>query len=311
MQRHEFGGDWTTEKLDCLRKYLEAYTRIFASNVRAQYYRTVYVDAFAGTGYRSAPKQDVGQSSFFAEMAEPDATAFLKGSARIALEVDPSFGSYVFIEKDPARAQELARLKEDFQAKASRIAIMQGDATAHLTDWCARVNWSRTRAVMFLDPYGMQVGWPLIETIAKTKGVDLWLLFPLGVAVNRLLTRNRPPSGAWADRLTAIFGTPVWKDIFYPHRTETTLFGEEQVQSKEADFQAIGGFFVERLATVFAGVADTPLALYNSRNVPLYLLCFAAGNPKIAEKAIGIAQSIINGMRKPEQPSGPIQQSLF
>jgi three-Cys-motif partner protein len=49
---HSFGGAWTEEKLDQLRKYLAAYMRIFAQNPKAAWYKTIYVDAFAGTGYR-------------------------------------------------------------------------------------------------------------------------------------------------------------------------------------------------------------------------------------------------------------------
>ncbi len=48
---------------------------------------------------------------------------------------------------------------------------------------------------------------------------------------------------------------------------------------------------------VFEQVADNPLLHYNSKNVPLYLLCFAAGNPKGAPTAVKIAQHILNGMR--------------
>ncbi len=36
----------------------------------------------------------------------------------------------------------------------------------------------------------MQVDWKTIEAVAATKAIDLWLLFPLGVGVNRLLTRS-------------------------------------------------------------------------------------------------------------------------
>jgi three-Cys-motif partner protein len=78
---------------------------------------------------------------------------------------------------------------------------------------------------MFLDPYGMQVEWSLIEAIARTEAVDLWVLFPLGVAVNRLLTRVEPPSGKWAQALTRMLGTEDWRDAFYPRRVERTLFG--------------------------------------------------------------------------------------
>ena len=54
---HEFGGDWTTDKLERVRKYLQAYTVIFNRNPRAKKLHTIYVDAFAGTGYRSLASQ--------------------------------------------------------------------------------------------------------------------------------------------------------------------------------------------------------------------------------------------------------------
>lgn len=62
---------------------------------------------------------------------------------------------------------------------------------------------------------------------------------------------------------------------------------------KEAGFDKIGKFFIERLETVFTKVAQNPLLLYNSKNVPIYLLCFAAGNPRGAPTAVKIAQDIL------------------
>jgi hypothetical protein len=41
---------------------------------------------------------------------------------------------------------------------------------------------------VFLDPFGMQVDWNVIEQLALTKAVDLWLLFPLGTGVMRIMT---------------------------------------------------------------------------------------------------------------------------
>jgi hypothetical protein len=35
MSSHQFGGRWTEEKLERLRKYLRAYTTIFKGNERA------------------------------------------------------------------------------------------------------------------------------------------------------------------------------------------------------------------------------------------------------------------------------------
>ena len=84
-------------------------------------------------------------------------------------------------------------LKRQFPQKASAIQVVRQDANDYLKEWCTRMDWQTCRAVIFLDPYGMQVEWSLIEAIAKTEAVDLWVLFPLGVAVNRLLTRAEPP----------------------------------------------------------------------------------------------------------------------
>jgi three-Cys-motif partner protein len=49
MLNQEFGGDWTQQKLQILDKYLTAYCQIFRQNERAKFFKTIYVDAFAGT----------------------------------------------------------------------------------------------------------------------------------------------------------------------------------------------------------------------------------------------------------------------
>ena len=139
----------------------------------------------------------------------------------------------------------------------------------------------------------MQVDWSLLKAIAATKAIDLWILFPLGMAVNRLLTKNEPPPDSWAQALTRVFGTEDWRQAFYPQQTILTLFGEQEVEARKADFQLISRFFVDRLKTIFTAVADEPLPLVNSRNVPLYLLCFAAGNPQGAPTAIKIAKDVL------------------
>lgn len=255
-------------------------------------FNPIYVDAFAGTGYRSRRRRSHA-SQPIPELAEPETEAFLKGSARIALEVEPPFKRYLFIEQDPEYAKELEQLKADFPAKATRIQIEVADANSYLMRWCAGTDWRFSRAVVFLDPYGMQVEWSLIEAIAKTRAIDLWVLFPLGVAVNRLLTRAEPPPDEWAQALTRTLGTDGWRSAFYPQQKVLTLFGEQDVHSKQADFDKVGKFFVERLKAVFTAVAENPLLLFNSKNVPLYLLCFAAGNPRGAPTAVKIAQHIL------------------
>lgn len=228
-------------------------------------------------------------------MFETEAIQFLEGSARIALSTQPPFAKYIFIEQDPKYQKDLEYLKKDFSSLADRIKILPGDANKHLKTLCEQTNWHKTRAVFFLDPYGMEVEWATIESIANTKAADLWILFPLGVGVIRLLTKRQPPKGAWANRLTKIFGSDDWKSFFYPKKIDSTLFGEMEIQEREANWKQIENYFIMKLETVFAGVAHNPLILRNSRNVPLYLLCFAASNPKGAQTAVKIAQDILKG----------------
>jgi three-Cys-motif partner protein len=299
---HQFGGTWTDDKLDRLSKYLLAYLRIFTANPYARRYNTTFVDAFAGTGYRNPPKDNKKEnkpdySPMFIEDApvyDEEAKTFQKGSARIALELDPPFGRYIFIEKKPEYIKELEVLRESFPALSGRVEIRQGEANTILKDWCHKTNWGTNRAVVFLDPYGMAVEWSSIETLARTKAIDLWLLFPLGQAVNRLLTRDGPPQGALANSLTRLFGTETWESAFYRQIRQTNIFGEEEEWTqKEADFEQIARFFIERLQSVFPCVADNPLYLRNRKNVPIYLLCFAACNERGGPTAVKIAKSIL------------------
>jgi three-Cys-motif partner protein len=288
---HQFGGSWTEEKLDRVRKYLTAYTTIFRQNSRAVTLRTIYVDAFAGTGYRTASRQHT--STALPLFADADAVSLQRGSAAIASETEPPFDHYLFIEQVAERVVALQQLRQHFPHRAQQITIVHDNANTFLGQWCHTTDWRTHRAVVFLDPYGMEVAWATIEAIAQTHAIDLWLLFPLGQAVNRLLTRHGPPEGPWAQRLTRIFGTEAWKDAFYRAPTQGTLFGAATPLEKDADFDTIGAFFVQRLETVFVQVVKKPLPLRNTRNVPIYLLCFAAGNPKGAPTAVRIASYIL------------------
>jgi hypothetical protein len=92
---HQFGGEWTKEKLLRLQKYLKAYTTIFNSNEKARKLHFMYVDAFAGTGsFQKTQSQVTGQADIFSDNV-PEVEEFLKGSARIALEINPPFREYI------------------------------------------------------------------------------------------------------------------------------------------------------------------------------------------------------------------------
>ena len=278
---HSFGGQWTIEKLEKVRDYLQVYV----TALKNKGFHLTYLDAFAGTGFVTTAEIPAFQS-LLSGFEEADAKEFIAGSAKNALEVTPPFDQYIFIEKNIDRLVELDELGKQSPTLASRIRLESGDANEYLKRFCEQ-DWNQRRAVIFLDPYGMQVKWETIKAIAATQAIDVWILFPLGVAVNRLLRKDGNISEATRKTLSEMFGTEDWFDAFFKTREIIGLFETMTLLEKTANLDSIADYFNRRLATIFAGVSNHPRRLLNSKNNPLYLLCFAVGNPE--PKAIGLA----------------------
>lgn len=295
-EEHRFGGDWTTRKLDVLAHYLRSYT----TALKNKSFEKVYVDAFAGTGYRvTGATDEVGKESgepLFPDLAEEEPQTLLDGSARRAIGTEPPFDRYVFIERSAARCAALEALRSEFQHLGRSIKIRQGDANDEIQKLCSG-DWRWRRAVLFLDPYGMQVEWKTLEAVARTQAIDLWLLFPIGMGVNRLLTKSGDIPESWRRRLTLLLGTEDWYEEFYKVETKPTLFGDYESRLVKASTDTIFRYCNQRLQTIFAGVAEEPGVLRNSRNNALYLLCFAVGNPRGKAVALRIANHLLKGVQ--------------
>lgn len=302
MTEHRFGSDdWTESKLDALEKYLKAYRTIFDANEKARYFKTLYIDAFAGTGSRyepRLPKKENQQSELFDDELPPDmGDEYRRGSVRRALDLESKFDRYIFVDKNSDHASELkALIDSDYQVVSDRCTVWNADGCDIMRELCTHlVDWNKWRAVAFLDPYGMNIEWDLLWRIANTKAIDLWLLWPLGMGVNRLLKRDCKPNASFAAKLTRCFGVQDWEKAFYRAPATFDMFSEAPASEiKDTDWDLIGNFFLDRLRTIFAGVAPRTKVLYNSRGNPMYLLCFAAGNPKGAKPAIEIADYLMD-----------------
>jgi three-Cys-motif partner protein len=115
----KFGDrSWTQDKLERVRKYLVAYSKIMSK----RRYPFAYIDGFAGTGYHELEHEDDGAESLFQELEEPEVEAFLDGSARIAVQVEPRFNKYIFIEKSRHKKRALGRCPRRCEAAWTRIA---------------------------------------------------------------------------------------------------------------------------------------------------------------------------------------------
>jgi three-Cys-motif partner protein len=186
-------GPWAKEKLEALRQYLSFYTTVLKK--QDQWLRgTIFVDAFAGPGLsRVRTKEKAAEPpGLFGPDPESDRAEieFLKGSPLVALDIANPFTSYVFIERDPQRVAELNGLKAEY-ALTRAITVHESEANTALEAWLASgIDWKHHRAVVFLDPFGMQMPWPTVEALARTKAIEVIINFPLGMAIQRLLTKS-------------------------------------------------------------------------------------------------------------------------
>lgn len=216
-------GPWAREKLDALGKYLAAYTTILR---KQRYFEGfVYVDAFAGPGshvIRQSAQDADAQLSLLTDFqfGAPETRELLRGSPRVALDIEPPFTYYVFVEQDPERAALLHMVQSEYEGRR-KIRIRESDCNAYLREYfidSPKVDWRRWRAVVLLDPFGMQVPWSTIEGLAKTRAVEVILNFPVGMAIQRMLPRDAQISPSIRSKLDEYFGTSEWFEIVYRER---------------------------------------------------------------------------------------------
>jgi len=281
----EFGGAWTEQKLALVAKYLAAYT----TALKRQPFRLVYIDGFAGPG-RGGQDAD---NSLFEGLYDREPSEFMEGSVIKALECEPPFDRYVFVEKSKLRIDALREMIAERGFDEKELCFRRGDCNDVLPRLCEEIDWRNWRAVAFLDPFGLQVEWETIMALGATRAIDLWTLFPLA-AINRMLA-NRPEKiqPGWPERLTRTFGTDEWQEAFYG-REVSTLFPDKPKAAKSADFRRICDFYVSRLESAFAAVAKRPRWLYN-RHSPQFALCFAVGNQRGQKLALRIARHLLKG----------------
>jgi len=272
-------GPWAKEKLEALGQYLSFYTTVLKK--QGHWLRgTIFVDAFAGPGLSRVRTREKAAEppGLFGPDPESDAAEveFLKGSPRIALDIANPFNSYIFVERDPQRIAELNELKAEY-ALTRAVTIQEGDANAALQAWLASgIDWQHHRAVVFLDPFGMQVPWSTIEALAKTKSIEVIINFPLGMAIQRLLTKSGDIPRGWQVSLDTFFGSKDWHALVYEAKAD--LFGPTRSKVSASGMKLLE-WYRSRLRGIFGNVSTARL-VKNTRGNPLYYLIWAGPHKK-------------------------------
>jgi three-Cys-motif partner protein len=263
---------WTQKKLRLLEKYLGVYMTIMdAQRRKGLFRRVVYIDAFAGPGRYDDESGDQQK--------------YLEGSPFRALKIPKPFDEYWFIEKDAARAQ---RLRENLEADPEttgllaegKIRIFCKDANEVLRgDACAEIRYEDyARALVFLDPYGLEVAFATVEDLAGSRAFELFVNFSL-MGVNRLLRRQGPPEEWAKSRLEQVFGDRSWEDLY---TQAPNMFGDELEYRGRVLPERVADLYSRRLEKCFPHVSK-PKIMLNSKNAPLYALMLASHSP-VAKK---------------------------
>lgn len=275
---NQFGGNWTETKMEIVVDYAKAFLTIMNKQT---WVKTLYFDGFAGSGSIDARENE----------------EIIKGTALRILEIkEPRpFDVYYFVEKDEKNKLELeTRIEDGYFGK--NIHVVQEDCNTKLVAMASYLKSHREfRALAFIDPYGMSVDWTSIEAL-KGLGVDLWILVPTGVGVNRLLKKDMNISEAWLKKLEHFLGLPRQTIIehFYRVNSTNTLFGEETYISKEKDIvHKIGELYAQKLNGVFKFVSDS-FVMRNSTNSIMYHFMMATNN----KSALNIANDVIKPNNK-------------
>lgn len=277
VDEHDFGGQHTEIKLELVEKYLQAYM----SALRGKFEHLWYIDAFAGTGSRTV-RVEARDGDLF-DAPTPAAVESRRGSARIALEIRPAFDRLVFMDADPSHCAALQTLRDAHPHRD--ISILNGDANRLIQNEIKWDGWRRTRAVMFLDPYGMEVEWETLRAIAATRAIDVWYLFSLS-GLYRQAARNISAVDESKRRsLTRMLGTDEWeRELYSPVPPVNDLLGGlDPVENRQrsADVAGLEEYVRKRLETIFPLVMD-PFPLPASRKPQRFSLFFAVSNPSTA-----------------------------
>ncbi len=284
----EFGDDHTLQKLKTVERYLQVY----ATALKYSPFQLLYVDACAGSG-SSVPKSALDSEAETIQhtldglpATVVDTDKIIVGSAIRALGVNPPFHHYLFNDVKRSNVDALrGAIRDSFDHLEDRIEITQLDANQMLRDLCTSRNWKETRAVVFIDPFGLQIDYQTLQMLGRTEAIDLWYLVPV-FAMYRQISGDGQIHPDGGPRVDAALGTTEWRDVAVIEEEEPgTLFDQPRLRSKRAvDVAWFERVAKERIGAAFGGRVLNETLPLGRNGVQEFSLMFAWANP--SEKAI-------------------------
>ncbi len=243
----------------------------------------MYFDGFAGCGRIDHEVSDLEDKSFIESVA----------LQVLSMKHPKLFDIYYMVDKHKKRSEQLRGLVKS-QFPKLNAHVVNSDCNVRLINMTNFMRKNKKfRSLSFVDPFGMSLKWSSLEA-CRGLGIDMWILIPTGVAVNRLLMKNQkniPES--WLAKLEKFYGLSA-EDIrtyFYRTQDRYSLFGDDietDTQKVNSAIHKAVTLYRERLSTVWKYVSQ-PFPMKNSTGSVMYHFLMATNNAS----GLGIANDII------------------
>jgi len=257
MSRYDEIGYWSEIKLDIIKEYAFAYSKIL--NARGFYH--IYIDEFSGAG----------------KHVSKNTGSFILGSPLNALLVNPPFNEYHFIDLNIQKIKSL----EDLVGSRNDVYIYHGDCNKiMIKKVIPRVRYKDyRRSLCVLDPYGLHLDWQVIFNAGQEGTFDIFLNFPVADMNRNVLWHNPDDvSDSQIERMNKFWGDDSWRKAAYIQSDQMQLFGNTAIE--KVSNEIIAESFRERLKNI-AGFqyVPKPIAMRNTQNAVIYYLFFASNKP--------------------------------
>jgi three-Cys-motif partner protein len=255
---HDEIGIWSEVKLAIIKKYAAAYTTVMEAQRRERISRLrwLYIDGYAGSGHH------VSKTS----------GDLVEGSPLIALNTNPPFHEYHFIDSDTGKAAELRKEAGNrpdvftYSEDCNTVLMEKVFPRARFKDY--------NRALCLLDPYNIDLRWEVIETAGKEGSVEIFLNLMV-MDINRNAMRRNPSKSVRSkvEQMTRLWGDDSWLDAGYDR--VRTLF-EEAVPVKVSNERFAEAFRQRLIKKAGFKFVPKPMPMKTKTNAVIYYLYFAS-----------------------------------
>lgn len=280
---HRFGGIWTELKLAAI----SAYSEFFTGAIGRQF-DLWYIDPFAGTGSRIAEEETGG---LFGGGPISTIERRYPGSAARALSIEPPFDHLRFGDTKKSHIKALQELVALHPKRDARV--IREDANTFVQFMFEHDFWRDpqgrgrgSRALVFLDPYGLEVKWRTLQALAASEKADVWFLANLKAAVQQLSRDHRKLDADKRRALGEYFGTDAWETEFYREIEDGGFLGMMETRKERgATKHDVAAFHRQQLRKLFSYVSE-PLPLAVGGMDDYFLLYCMSNNKSPAARAL-------------------------